>query len=156
MQPDPNASLDQFARITTIIAFAVAAAVPLYVLVAWVVAPQDPAMAGDRGLVGTLAIALGVVAVGTLIAAQGLFRTRVAAARRQATPEQRLATYRVAVIIALALKESVAIYGLVLSLLDGDPLWAMGFGVVALAAMTLSWPRRTEMEALAAEVPPIG
>jgi len=38
---------------------------------------------------------------------------------------------------------------------SGDPRWALGFRAVALASMLMGWPKRSEMERLAAEVPPI-
>ena len=63
---------------------------------------------------------------------------------------------RIVFIIAFALREAVAIYGLVLSFLNGDIRWALGFGAVALMSMLLGWPKKLTMVQLGSEVPPIG
>jgi F0F1-type ATP synthase membrane subunit c/vacuolar-type H+-ATPase subunit K len=157
--PDPEVllkpSIDQFARTTNIIAFAIAAAVPIYIVVAWLVAPTVATAPGYEELVPLLAGIFAVLSAGHLVLAQVLFASRVRAAEKLPTPEERLASYRVTVIIAFALREAVAIYGLVLSLLGGDPRWCLGFGAVALVSMALGWPRRSVMERLASDVPPI-
>ena len=157
--PDPEVlvkpTLDQFARTTMILAGAIAASVPIYMAVAWLVAPTVASASGSDDLVPLLAGIFAVLSAGHLVLAQLLFTSRVRAAEKLPTPEERLARYRVAVIIAFALREAVAIYGLVLSLLGGDPRWCLGFGAVALVSMVLGWPRRSTMERLASDVPPI-
>jgi hypothetical protein len=110
----------------------------------------------DAQLLEVLALALAVVSAGHLVGAQVLHQILLAKARNRETPNERLAGYRTAIIIAFALREGVALYGLVLSLLSGDPKWATGFGAVALFSMVVGWPRRSVMEELAAEVPSIG
>jgi F0F1-type ATP synthase membrane subunit c/vacuolar-type H+-ATPase subunit K len=97
-----------------------------------------------------------VLSLGHLLAAQILFAARVRAAEVLPTPEQRLAAYRVAVILAFAIREAVAIYGLVLSFISGDLRWCFGFGAIALVSMMMGWPRRSTMERLGSEIPPIG
>lgn len=157
--PDPEVllkpSIDHSARTTTILAAAIAASVPIYMVVAWLVAPTVATASGNAELVPLLAGIFMVLSAGHLVLAQLLFASRVRAAEKLPTPVERLAAYRVAVIIAFALREAVAIYGLVLTLLGGDPRWCLGFGAVALVSMVLGWPRRTAMERLASEVPPI-
>ena len=150
-----NSSLDQVARVTHIIAAAIAASVPIYMVIAWLVAPTVATGTDNADLVRLLAGILAVLSAGHLVLAHLLFVNRVAAAAKLSTPEQRLAAHRVAVIIAFALREAVAIYGLVLSFLSGDPRWAFGFGAVALVSMVFGWPRRSTMERLASDVPPI-
>ena len=124
-------------------------------VVAWLVAPTVASATGSDDLVPLLAGILAVLSAGHLMLAQLLFTSRVRAAEKLPTPEERLASYRVAVIIAFALREAVALYGLVLSFLSGDPSWSSGFGAVALVSMIFGWPRRSTMERLASEVPSI-
>jgi F0F1-type ATP synthase membrane subunit c/vacuolar-type H+-ATPase subunit K len=158
-QPDPEVlvkpSIDQFVRTTMILAGAIAASIPIYMIVAWLVAPAVATSSGSDELVPLLAGIFAVLSAGHLVLAQLLFASRVRAAEKLPTPEDRLASYRVAVIIAFALREAVAIYGLVLSLLGADPRWAFGFGAVALVSMVYGWPRQSTMERLASDVPPI-
>jgi len=156
MQPESVAWVDQYAKTTTILAGAFASSVVLYMFIAWYVAPSAALAAGDDQLHRLLAIVLAVVSAGHLVAAQVLTQVFLRMAHRRATPAERLGGYRTGVIIGLALREGVALYGLVLSLLDGNPKWAIGFGVVALFSMIVGWPRRSVMEGLAADVPPIG
>jgi hypothetical protein len=150
-----HSSIDQFARTTTILAGAIAASIPIYMVVAWLVAPTVATGADNDELVPLLAGILAALSAGHLVLASVFFANRVRAAEKLPTPEERLAGYRVAVIIAFALREAVAIYGLVLTFLSGDPRWCLGFGAVALVSMALGWPRRSSMERLASDVPPI-
>ena len=158
-QPDPEVlvkpSLDQFARVTNIIAAAILASVPIYMAIAWLVAPTVATSSSSDDLAPMLAGIFAVLSAGHLVLAQLLFASRVRAAETLPTPEERLASYRVAVIIAFALREAVALYGLVLTFLSGDIRWCLGFGAVALVSMVLGWPRRSAMERLASDVPPI-
>jgi len=153
--PTPGGTVDDFLRTTRVLGFAMVAAVLTYMVIALVVAPTlIPQL--DAPTLRILAVVFGAVSLTILGFGQVLFRRLVESARRRATPDERLGAYRSAVIIGMAFKESVAIFGLVLSLLSGEPRWAIGFGAVALVAMSFSWPQRTTMEALAADVPPIG
>jgi F0F1-type ATP synthase membrane subunit c/vacuolar-type H+-ATPase subunit K len=156
MQAPTTSSVDKFARTTRIIAAAIAASVPIYMLIAWLVAPTVDSSGGDPNFIPLLAMLFAVVSVVQLAAAYLVFSARVRAAAEQDTSEERLAGYRVAMIIAFALREAVAIYGLMLSLLSGDARWCIGFGLVALVSMVLGWPRRSEIDRLASEVPSIG
>lgn len=155
MRPAMSSSTEQFIRVTSIIAIALAASIPIYMVIALAVAPTSEAVTVDADVVELVVGVLVFAAAGNLVAAQIVFRRGVAAAEKHPTPEQRLGGYRIAVIIAFALREGVAIYGLVISFLSGDARWAVGFGAVALVSMFLGWPKREAMERLAAEVPPI-
>jgi F0F1-type ATP synthase membrane subunit c/vacuolar-type H+-ATPase subunit K len=155
MTGDERLTVEQQARVTMILAAAMATSVPVYAVVAWLVTAGMTAPMVEPGVLRTLLIALALVSAAELVFAGVLFRTQVAAARSRETVEERLGAYRVAVVITFALRESVAIYGLVLSLVGDDPVWAAAFAAGALATMLLGWPRRSEMEALAADVPPI-
>jgi hypothetical protein len=156
MQPTTTTSIDEFARVTTIIAGAIAGSVLVYMAIAWIVAPTVTTSGDNPNFIRLVAGVLAALSAGHLVAARVLFATRLRAAEKLSTPEQRLGGYRVAVIIAFAVREAVALYGLVLSFLSGDPIWCIGFGAVALMSMLLSWPKRPEMERLSADVPSIG
>ena len=152
--PDPG-DLDQNVRVTTILAAAMATTVPVYVVVAWLVTPAVTTPLLPGGTLRTLTWVLGAVAAAELLFAPVMFRAQVAAAGRSNTAGERLSGYRNAVVIAFALRESVAIFGLVLSFIGGDPTWSAVFAAAALAAMLIGWPRRSDMEALARSVPPV-
>ena len=156
MQSPTTPSADQSARTIQIIAVALAASVLVYMAVAWFVVPTMATSSDDLEYVLLMAGILAVLSLGHLLAAQILFASRARAAAKLSTSEQRLATYRVAVILAFALREAVAIYGLVLSFLSGDVRWCFGFGAIALVSMLMGWPKRSAMDRLASEVPPIG
>jgi hypothetical protein len=156
MPPGTSSTVEEFARVTHILTGALAGAVIVYMVIAWLVAPTVSEAAGDPEFVRLLAGILAVVAAGQLVGARWYFAIQVRAAEQQTTPERRLGRYRVALIVAFALREGVALYGLVLSFLSGDPRWALGFGAVALFSMALGWPKRSKMERLASETPPIG
>jgi len=149
-------STDQFIRLINIIAVALVTSVLVYMVIAWVVAPTVAEAGGAAELIQMMAAILTIVSLGHLVAAQMLFAIRVRAAEKLPTPEQRLSSYRVAIILSFALREAVAVYGLILSFLSGDVRWAIGFGAVAAISMLLGWPRRSAMETLGSEVPPIG
>ena len=149
-------SSDNFIRLINLIAIALVASVLVYMVIAWVVAPTVAEEGGDADFIQMMAAILAIVSLGHLVAAQMLFAIRVRAAEKLPTPEQRLGSYRVAVILSFALREAVAVYGLILSFLSGDARWALGFGAVAAISMLLGWPKRSAMERLASEIPPIG
>lgn len=149
-------STDQFIRLINIIAAAIVASVLVYMVIAWVVAPTVAETGGDAELIQMMAAILAIVSLGHFVAAQMLFAIRVRAAEKLPTPEQRLGSYRVAIILSFALREAVAVYGLILSFLSGDARWALGFGAVAAMSMLLGWPKRSTMERLGSEIPPIG
>lgn len=155
VQHTTSTSIRQSIRLTGIIAAALAASIPIYMIIAWMVAPASETAGLGEAEFRILSGVMAFLGVGNLVIARVLFARGVSRAETHATAEQRLGSYRTAVIIAFAVREGVAIYGLVLSFLSGDPRWALGFGAVALASMLMGWPKRSEMERLAAEVPPI-
>ena len=117
-------STDQFIRLINIIAVALVTSVLVYMVIAWVVAPTVAEAGGAAELIQMMAAILTIVSLGHLVAAQMLFAIRVRAAEKLPTPEQRLSSYRVAIILSFALREAVAVYGLILSFLSGDVRWA--------------------------------
>ena len=130
------------------------ASIIVYMMVAMVVG--QTAVPPDAERLHDLAIAFLVLSIGSVLIAGVIFRSRVRMAREATTPLERLSGYRMAVIIAFALRETVAPYGLILSLASGDPRWVVGFGAVALATMAMGWPRRSQMLELTTDVQPIG
>ncbi len=66
-----------------------------------------------------------------------------------AGPERRLAAYQARVLVALAIQEAGALFGLALCLLSARPSWALGVGGMAAAAMLFSRPRRDELDRIA-------
>lgn len=156
MHAPTRSSTDQLVRMNTLIAAALVASVVVYIAVAWLIAPTAAAPSQDTEYIQLIAAILAVLSLGHLVAAQTLFAIRARAAAKLPTPEQRLGAYRVALILSFALREAVAVFGLVLSFLSGDARWCLGFGAVALISMLMGWPKRSEMNRLASEVPPIG
>jgi hypothetical protein len=149
-------STDQSIRLTNIIAVVLAASVVVYMLIAWLVAPITASPESANTDIAVMAGAVAVLSFGHLVVAHFLFARGVRSAEKRRRPVERLSGYRVAIIISFAVRESVAIYGLILSLLSGDPMWCLAFGVVTLISMGIGWPARSVMNRLAAEVQPIG
>lgn len=156
MNHEESKGLSGLAKSIPIIAAAITVTVPIYVAVAWLLAPTSAVMADEPQMITLMAGVLAVLSVGNLVASALLVSSRRRSLARLSDPRERLAGYRVAVIIAFALREAVAIFGLVLSLLSGDPGWAVGLGAVALLSMLAGWPRRSDIARLASAVPPIG
>lgn len=156
MEIPAGSSTVQSARATQIIAAAIAASVLLYMAVAWLVVPTMSIPNANLQHVMLMAGVLAVLSIGHLLVAQTLFAARVRRAEELPTPEQRLGAYRVAVILAFAIREAVAIYGLVLSFISGDLRWCAGFGAIALVSMLMGWPKRSTIDRLGSEVQPIG
>jgi F0F1-type ATP synthase membrane subunit c/vacuolar-type H+-ATPase subunit K len=148
------AEIEQSMRVTQTIAAAFMASIVIYMVIAAAVGPTTESPDSDR--LRDLATAFLVLSVGSLLVARVIFQSRLRMAREGATPIERLQRYRTAVVLAFALRETVAIYGLVLSFATGDGRWVFGFGLVALATMAMGWPRRSQMVELTGAVQPIG
>lgn len=156
MPPIPQSDLDRFVRVVHLIAGAIAASVLIYVVIAWLIAPTLGPTGMEPQTTRLIAVIFGVLSIGHLIAARTFFSSRLRSAATLPLPEQRLESYRIGFIIAFALREAIAIYGLALSFLSGDVIWVVVFGAVSLMSMLLDWPRRSDIERLASTVPPIG
>jgi hypothetical protein len=149
--------LDEFARTTSIVAAAIAATLPVYVAVAWLLTDRSdwtPTLSGPTIPVVTWAIA--AIAIAELATAEVVFRVMAALAASRDTSTDRLTGYRSAIMVAFALREGAAIMGLVLTLLTGELMWCLALSAGALATMLAGWPKRSAMERLASEVAPIG
>jgi hypothetical protein len=155
MDPETQHTSEQFVRVTNLICFAIMMSVPIYMVVAWILVAQGGL--GTR-LENTVATALAVAAGGLLVGARVVFDRLKAAAAAKSTVSDRLAAYRTAAIIAFAMREGIAIIGLMVTLLGGDLRWAFGFGAIAMLAMLIGWPKKAEMVRLASDsaAAPIG
>ena len=71
-------------------------------------------------------------------------------------PAARLDGVTTAVVIGMAIRESPGIIGLVLTFLTGDPRWVVGLSGLSILAMIAAFPRRSTLENLLRDVPPIG
>lgn len=92
-----------------------------------------------------LLLPLSLAAFGT--AAASLLVPRLAMRRRQASsPGDATGAYLATLIIALALAESVAIFGLVLGLLGAPPKFVMPFFVVAWILMFIRFPTTEQLD----------
>ena len=149
--------VDEAARVTIVICFAILASLPIYVAVAWMVVGQRAGAAG-AGLTPVLVWALAAAGIALLAAAQGAWAAMKRAAVARPTPSERLAAYRTATIVSFALREAAAIVGLVITMLTGDLRWCLALAAAAVLAMLLGWPRRADMVRLAGDpaAAPIG
>jgi hypothetical protein len=96
---------------------------------------MDPSLAGTLLIVPALSILGGIV-----------FRRGAGPASPETT--DRLGAYQNRVIVSSALQEGGGLFGLVLSLLAGQPTWALGVWGATMAAMVLTRPDREEVRRL--------
>jgi len=135
-------------RTTTVICFAIAISIPIYVAIAWFLASQGPL---DDEPPASVVYGLLALAAGLLIAAVAVSRRLKTTAAAKPTLVERLDAQRVATIVSFALREGIAVVGLVITLLDGDLRWILGLATVSLVAMLLDWPAPADWERLAAD-----
>lgn len=142
-------------RTTTVICFAIAMSIPIYVAIAWFMASHGPL---DDEPPASVAYGLLALAAGLLIAAVAVSRHLKTAAAAKPTLVERLEAHRVATIVSFALREGIAVVGLVITLLEGDLRWCLGLATVSLVSMLLDWPKPAEWARLAADpaTAPIG
>lgn len=144
--PPPTETLAQ----VQVIAGALAAAVVVYAVVAWLVVETFGGETLAGGLPAPLPGVLVAVAAGLLLLApvveRRIFapaRPGVGAAARAADPAER---YRLAKLVGFALREAAAVIGLVVGLTTGEPLWTWAIAGGTLLLMALAWPRVTDLE----------
>ena len=141
-----QALLARAMRTTTIICFVISMSVPIYVAIAWFMATQGPR--ADNVPV-PVAYGLAASAGALLIAAAAVSRRMKAAAATKPTLGERIEAQRAATIVSFALREGIAVIGLVITLLGGDLRWCLGLATVSLVSMLLDWPKPAEWERLA-------
>ncbi|HEX2162936.1 MAG TPA: hypothetical protein VHM02_03200 [Thermoanaerobaculia bacterium] len=137
-----SAAPDALAR-AQVLAGAMAAAVGVYALVAWLVVEV---LEGGEGLIGGLPApwpgVLIAVAAAMLLAAPVIER-RVAAGGGEAAdvPER----YRLAKTVGFAIREAAAVVGLVVGITTGEPRWTWAVCAGTLVLMALAWPRAADL-----------
>jgi F0F1-type ATP synthase membrane subunit c/vacuolar-type H+-ATPase subunit K len=105
--------------------------------------------------VGTLRVVMAAIAIANLIVGRVLHHKVYAAAtvtptRSAPSLTQRLFTQSV---VELGLSEAIAVYGLVLFLIGGQPLDFYAFAALALVSFALSFPRLSQWEEHARQQP---
>ncbi len=155
--PAAGASL----RVTQVISAALSASVPIYgAVAALVIASAPPVAEGPpAGPAGTapelMRLVLAAVAAPSLVLALAwplLMRRRVAAPGGEAQdPEAALRRFRIHVIIRAALAESVAVYGLLLALINRSLPDFVLFAIPAFAVLVWLFPTRGRLESFLAE-----
>lgn len=139
------------------IAGALAAAVVVYAVVAWLVVDFFGGEALAGGLAAPLPGVLVVLAAAVLLAAPVVER-RIMAPPRPGTAEAADAAaagaaasvverYRLAKLVGFALREAAAVIGLVVGLTTGEPRWTWGIAAGTLLLMALAWPRAADLPA---------
>lgn len=68
-------------------------------------------------------------------------------APRGASPSEVAARYQTGTMVGFAVREAPGLMGVVVSLLVGSLVWAAGFALASVVAMTLAWPRRDDLVA---------
>ncbi len=144
-----RASLDRDFVVSLAIAMAMSMAIALYTAMAWLILTSGsaPGLEVPALLFPALTVA-GVLAgtAGIVLFRAERRRLREAAGREEpAVLRARLLKAR---IVALALVEVPAIFGLVLTLLAQDLSWSLWFGGAALVVSFLLWPGRRQLEEL--------
>jgi hypothetical protein len=123
---------------------ALAAAVLVYALVAWLLLATVLEPGGVGGLPAPVPGLLALFAAATLVAAPVVERGLLQRGRGAAA-ERRAAAYRVAKVVGFALRETVAVVGLVLALVTGRVAWSGLLSLAALIAMALAWPQAADL-----------
>ncbi|MCG6963466.1 MAG: hypothetical protein LJE95_09390 [Acidobacteria bacterium] len=159
-EEDLPGSITRALSVAVVLATAMASSVIIYlVIAAFLVSQNRGAPLGHATMPALLPPVLSVVAVMMLVAAEVLYRIQLRQLRERtepADPDQVLTAYRQTLLVSLALRESTAVFGLVLTLLSGNLWWCAVFAAVSLAAMALIWPTRRLMEELVgSDTPPI-
>lgn len=126
-----------------IVAGALAASVPVYAVVVWLVVGRpgyEP-----MGLPGVMVAVLAALGVFDLLLAPVIERSILANAAGRPDVEQAVAEYRKAKLAGFAFREAAAVFGLLIALFTGQAAWCYAFAVAALVAMALGWPSRQDL-----------
>jgi hypothetical protein len=159
-EEDLQGSITRALSVAIVLATAMMTSVLIYLVIAAVLVSQGArAMPAGTAMPSLLPPVLAVVAVMMLVAAEVLYRMQLGQLRARtapADPDEILKGYRQTLLVSLALRESTAIFGLVLTLLSGSLWWCAAFAAASLVAMALIWPTRRLLEELVSiDSPPI-
>lgn len=104
----------------------------------------------------TLPAVLAAVAIAILAAAGTVVNSMTARVRRMQTAAEKLAAYRVAVIVGAALRESAGVIGLFATFVTGNLLWVGLLAAMAALAILTNVPTRPALRSALQENAPIG
>jgi F0F1-type ATP synthase membrane subunit c/vacuolar-type H+-ATPase subunit K len=136
-------------RMTVIVCAALLVSLVIYVVLASFLVEQEGfAVTGEMPPI--LPPLLAAIGVGMLVVAQIVPALIARQARAAADIGERLRQAQTTVIIGMALRESTAIFGLVITLLTGEILWVLALAGLSALAMVVNWPRRSHLETIIA------
>ncbi len=98
---------------------------------------------------------LAAVAVSTLAGAGFIVKNMIQRAQTMGSPAERVQRYQGAMIVGIALRESVGVIGFVLSLLTGSLVWVGLLSGLAAFSILTNFPSRSALENLVSDAPPI-
>lgn len=150
--PEAESLVDARMRVLNIICAALLASVLMYVAIAWFLLAR--AGLTPSGALNDLGIALYVLAAAAVVplivapvVSKAVLRQAISRVENPAS-EKILDAYQSSVIIGMAMRESTAIIGLVITLLTGSLTWVTALAAASLLAMLTAWPRREKALAL--------
>lgn len=157
MSPAPD-DLRQSCRRAQVVGASLVLAVVIYAVVVETFARGSRPFRGlaPDAPVGIMRLILALSAVANLIVGRVLRQKLTEAALRRGSPGASTVGQRMFVqsLLEMALTEAIAIYGLVLFLLGGQPLDFYGFAAVALVVLASQFPRLSRWEDQAREQRP--
>lgn len=132
-----------------VLAGALAASVLIYSGIAWFLTGEAAAVGFEPpGLPHPWPWVLAGIGVALLLVAP-LLEARIKAAGAGKAPDRSLAAFRTATVVGFALREAAAVFGLVIAVTTGDPLWCYVLSAAALVAMAGAWPSQSRLERFA-------
>lgn len=151
---DENLVIERELRILQLIVYSITFSLVVYVGIAWFLLRQ-----GTIGPTTTPTIfpwVLAVVAVSILATAGTVVKTIMARLRTVETTSEKLTTYRSAVIVGAAMRESVGVIGLFATLITHNLLWVGVLSALAALAILINLPTRSALQSALQEINPIG
>ncbi len=132
-------------RLVVIVCAALLVSLVIYVVLASFLVEQEGfVVAGDLPpVLPPLLAAIGVAMLGIAQVIPSLIARQ---ARATSDVGERLRTAQTATIIGMALRESTAIFGLVITLLTGEIVWVLALAGLSALAMVVNWPRRSQFQ----------
>lgn len=129
-----------------VLAGALAASVVIYAGIAWFFTSEAVAAGFEpAGLPEPLPWVFAGLGLALLLVAP-LVEARIKAGGAGAHPDRALATFRTGTIVGFALREAAALFGLVIAITTGRPLWCYALAAAALLAMAGAWPSQSRLE----------